>query len=206
MAKKKYQDDTNTDAPVAVEPAAPEQEAPAAEEAPKAFIRPSSHLVCETADHLGRTAYRFAKSKEMPKKAPQVDITIDGKPAKIAFTTSGGYSEKVGYNAYIQKPTKEDGSPGDIGWILFNDDVNPTDPEQFPNGVNFVTVAGQCAANPVRQPKNLEGEMNRRKASAEAAKAKAAKRAEEAAAEAKPDVNGDPDAQPETTEGLDATQ
>lgn len=158
-------------------------------EAPKTgAIRPSSHLVCETPDLKGRVAYRFAKTAEMPKRAAQYDITIDGKPAKAAYTTSGGYSEVVGYNAYIQKPDKDDGSKGDIGWILFNDGVNPLDPEQFPNGLHFKTVDGPCEANPVRLPKNPEAEQKRRDASAAAAKARKeaadAARAEQAAKEA----------------------
>lgn len=148
----------------------PKTEAPTTTEAAPTVARPSSYLECLTPDLKGRVNYRFAKTAEMPKKAAQYDITIDGKPAKAAYTTSGGYSEVVGYNAYIQKPDKDDGSRGDIGWILFNDGVNPLDPEQFPNGLHFVTKQGTCDANPVRVPKNPDAEMNRRKASAEAAK------------------------------------
>jgi hypothetical protein len=152
---------------------------------PAALARPSSHLVMSTADLKGRTAYRFAKCAEMPKKAARYPATVDGKPAEIAFTTSGGYAEVVGYNAYLQKPQKDDGSPGDIGWILFNDGVDPLDKEQFPDGYHFTTTTGLCDPNPKREPKNPDAENARRAASAAAsAKRKAEREAAEAAAKA----------------------
>lgn len=200
MAKKSKAFE-NTDGQPTQAPHPMNTEAQNAEAAAKTpLIRPTSHLVMSTPDILGRTAYRFAKCAEMPKKAARYPVYIDGKEGEIAFTTSGGYSEVVAYNAYITKPAKDDGSPGDIGWILFNDGVDPFSKEQFPDGYHFTTTEGPCAANPVRQPKNVEAETRRREASAAAAKLRkeAREKAEAEAKAAEPQV--------ETTEGLDATQ
>ena len=173
------------EAPTQVNTGTQDQTQAPTQEQPAALARPSSHLVMSTADIKGRTAYRFAKCAEMPKKAARYEATVDGKPAQIAFTTSGGYSEVVGFNAYIQKPDKDDGTPGDIGWILFNDGVDPLDKTQFPDGYHFTTTPGLCDANPKREPKNPDAENARRAASAAASAARKAKReAEEAAAKA----------------------
>ena len=138
---------------------------------PAKVAKPTSHLVLDTKDVNGRDAYRFARCTDMPKKAPRIPITLDGKPAEMAVTSSGGYSALVGYNGYLQD------KDGHNGWILFGDNVNPNDKEQFPNGLNFTTTQGLCAANPVRQPKNPDGEANRRAMAKVAAEKRAAEKA-----------------------------
>jgi len=144
-------------------------------------VRPTYHLVLSTPDLTGRVAYRFGKDKAMPKKAPRIPITLDGVPGEMAVTSSGGYSELVGYNGWLYN------KDGDSGWILFSDGANPSDPAQFPDGIQFTTTEGLGPVNPLRLPKNPEGEANRRAAAAASAlKRKAEKEAavvEQAAAE-----------------------
>jgi len=176
MGKKDKKFDSNTT-----------QTAPATaatEAAPAKPAKPSFHLVLATPDLTGRVAYRFGKDKAMPKKAPRIPITLDGVPGEMAVTSSGGYSELVGYNGWLYN--KE----GDSGWILFADGVNPNDATQFPDGIHFTTTEGLGPVNPLRLPKNPEGEANRRAAAA----ASALKRKEEKEAAAAEQAKADAEA------------
>jgi hypothetical protein len=132
-------------------------------------IKRGFHLVSDTADIHGRTNYRFGKYNQMPKKAPRIDVLVDGETVEMAVTNSGGYAVKKGYNGYLT-------ARGHIGWILFGDDVDPQDENQFPDGLSFNTVDGTCEANPVREPANWDNENKRREAATAAAQKRAAER------------------------------
>jgi hypothetical protein len=154
----------------------------------KEAIKRGFHLVLDTPDLHGRTKYRFGKYSLMPKKAPRINVQVDGETVEMAVTNSGGYAVEKGYNGYLT-------ARGHIGWILFGHGVDPQNVEQFPDGLNFTTADGTCDANPVREPASWENENKRR----DAAKAAAAKRAEErkAAEAAKAAGEGQPEGQTE---------
>lgn len=154
----------------------------------KAEPKKGWYLQAAASDVNGRSNYRFAKWDGYPKKPNEIPITIDGEPAQMAVTSSGGWANEdtKGYNGYIRysHPVR-----GDIsGWILFGYKVDPR-AEGF--NLDFVTVDGSCDANPKREPANPEVEEQRKvafKAKMDAKKAasdaEAAAAAELAAAEA----------------------
>jgi hypothetical protein len=146
---------------------APEVQASNGED--KEPIKRGFHLVSDTADIHGRTNYRFGKYNQMPKKAPRINVLVDGESVEMAVTNSGGYAAKKGYNGYLT-------ARGHIGWILFGDDVDPQNEDQFPDGLSFNTVDGTCEANPIREPANWENENKRREAATAAAQKRAAER------------------------------
>ena len=77
------------------------------------------YLQAGVADVNGRTNYRFAKWDGYPKKPQEIPITIDGEPAQMAVTSSGGWANEdtKGYNGYIRYNHPVRGNIS--GWILF---------------------------------------------------------------------------------------
>ncbi|MFI5224977.1 MAG: hypothetical protein ACHQX3_12180, partial [Nitrospirales bacterium] len=122
-------------------------------------VRASWYLKTAEPDKNGRTDYRLAKYAGYPKKPSEIPITIDGQPAKLAVTSSGGWADEQtkGFNGYLQytHPTKGYMS----GWILFGHGVNP---REMP--LDFTVTDGTCEANPKRIPANPETEEARKAA------------------------------------------
>jgi len=113
------------------------------------------------ADVNSRTDYRFAKWDGYPKKPNEVPITIDGEPAQMAVTSSGGWANEdtKGYNGYIRYSHPVRGNIS--GWILFGYKVDPK-AEGF--NLDFTTQDGSCDANPKREPAKPETEEARKAA------------------------------------------
>jgi hypothetical protein len=123
------------------------------------LARAGWYLKSAEPDKNGRTDYRFAKYAGYPKKPSEMDITIDGQPAKLAVTSSGGWADEAtkGYNGYIQYQHPVRGLIS--GWILFGHGVNPREMK-----LDFKTVDGSCDANPKRIPANPATEEARKAA------------------------------------------
>jgi hypothetical protein len=194
MAKsKKYEAETETQAPVqtpAEQPAAEQQPA----EKPAKEVKPRTFLAM-AADRTGRTGYLFSKYTKLPKKANKVSITVDGEThvtvkneageevsveREMFITSSIGYTEKPAYNGWLYDKA------GNPGWIMFSDDVDPA--KDFADGIHFVTTEGKPPANPVRLPKNPEVEQKRRDAASAKAKERADEKAKAAAEQAAVDA------------------
>lgn len=162
--------DTSSDAAAGGDADAAHAEGAAAPADPKTV---GIFLRADTKDVNERTDYKLTREKAYPKKPDEIDITIDGQPAKLAITSSGGWATEAtkGYNGWLKYEHPVRGMLN--GWLIFGYNVDPKSKEQFPNGLNFTTVEGRGPANPKREPSNAEGEKRRQEAAAATRKAKA---------------------------------